>query len=104
MEDSQAQLGIGSVGLGTIESMKPYGAFIDIGGINGLFHVSQISHDRVADISIVLQPGHNLKVLATITRLKVVESFPGSCANGSYARLWKTVKPSLVLVQLAWDC
>jgi hypothetical protein len=62
--------------LGTVESMKPYGAFIDIDGINGLFHVSQISHDRVADISIVLQPGHNLKVLAIMTRLKVVKSIP----------------------------
>jgi polyribonucleotide nucleotidyltransferase len=63
MADSQAQLGIGSVVLGTVESLKPYGAFIDIGGINGLLHVSQISHDRVADISTVLQPGDTLKVL-----------------------------------------
>ena len=62
MADSQAQLGIGSVVLGTVESLKPYGAFIDIGGINGLLHVSQISHDRVADISTVLQPGDSLKV------------------------------------------
>jgi small subunit ribosomal protein S1 len=62
MADSQAQLGIGSVVLGTVESLKPYGAFIDIGGINGLLHVSQISHDRVADISTVLQPGDTLKV------------------------------------------
>ncbi|AQL07040.1 30S ribosomal protein S1 [Zea mays] len=63
MADSQAQLGIGSVVLGTVESLKPYGAFIDIGGINGLLHVSQISHDRVADISTVLQPGDTLKVM-----------------------------------------
>ncbi|KAK1294025.1 hypothetical protein QJS10_CPA16g01711 [Acorus calamus] len=48
MADSQAQLGIGSVVLGTVQSLKPYGAFIDIGGINGLLHVSQISHDRVS--------------------------------------------------------
>jgi small subunit ribosomal protein S1 len=63
MADSQAQLGIGSVVLGTVESLKPYGAFIDIGGINGLLHVSQTSHGRVADISTVLQPGDTLKVL-----------------------------------------
>ncbi|KAJ1699220.1 hypothetical protein LUZ63_007732 [Rhynchospora breviuscula] len=63
MADSQAQLGIGSVVLGTVESIKPYGAFIDIGGINGLLHVSQISHDRVADVSTVLQPGDTLKVM-----------------------------------------
>ncbi|PIA60909.1 hypothetical protein AQUCO_00300434v1 [Aquilegia coerulea] len=63
MADSQAQLGIGSVVTGTVESLKPYGAFIDIGGINGLLHVSQISHDRVADIATVLQPGDTLKVM-----------------------------------------
>ncbi|KAF3597611.1 hypothetical protein DY000_02025812 [Brassica cretica] len=61
--DSQAQLGIGSVVLGVVQSLKPYGAFIDIGGINGLLHVSQISHDRVSDIATVLQPGDTLKVM-----------------------------------------
>ncbi|XP_068663144.1 small ribosomal subunit protein bS1c [Aristolochia californica] len=61
--DSQAQLGIGSVVTGTVQSLKPYGAFIDIGGINGLLHVSQISHDRVSDIGTVLQPGDTLKVM-----------------------------------------
>ncbi|KAJ0092759.1 hypothetical protein Patl1_24810 [Pistacia atlantica] len=63
MADSQAQLGIGSVVIGTVESLKPYGAFIDIGGINGLLHVSQISHDRVSDLATVLQPGDTLKVM-----------------------------------------
>lgn len=63
MADSQAQLGIGSVVTGTVQSLKPYGAFIDIGGMNGLLHVSQISHDRVSDIETVLQPGDALKVM-----------------------------------------
>ncbi|KAF5738788.1 30S ribosomal protein S1 chloroplastic [Tripterygium wilfordii] len=63
MADSQAQLGIGSVVIGTVQSLKQYGAFIDIGGINGLLHVSQISHDRVTDIATVLQPGDTLKVM-----------------------------------------
>lgn len=61
--DSQAQLGIGSVVIGTVQSLKPYGAFIDIGGVNGLLHVSQISHDRISDIATVLQPGDTLKVV-----------------------------------------
>ncbi|XP_057431186.1 30S ribosomal protein S1, chloroplastic [Lotus japonicus] len=61
--DSQGQLGIGSVVTGSVQSLKPYGAFIDIGGISGLLHVSQISHDRITDISTVLQPGDILKVM-----------------------------------------
>lgn len=59
----QGQLGIGSVVTGTVQSLKPYGAFVDIGGISGLLHVSQISHDRISDIATVLQPGDTLKVM-----------------------------------------
>lgn len=59
---AQGQLGIGSVVTGIVQSLKPYGAFVDIGGISGLLHVSQISHDRVSDIETVLQPGDSLKV------------------------------------------
>lgn len=71
MADNQAQLGIGSVVVGTVQSLKPYGAFIDIGGINGLLHVSQISHDRVSDISTVLQPGDSLKVFVFVFFLRI---------------------------------
>ncbi|KAH7678567.1 Ribosomal protein S1 protein [Dioscorea alata] len=60
---SQVQYGIGSVVTGTIQNVKPYGAFVDIGGISGLLHVSQISHDHISDISKVLQPGDTLKVM-----------------------------------------
>ena len=66
---NQAQLGIGSVVTGSVQSLKPYGAFIDIGGINGLLHVSQISHDRVTDISTVLQPGDILKVKTIVSNV-----------------------------------
>ncbi|KAK7332645.1 hypothetical protein VNO80_29400 [Phaseolus coccineus] len=61
--ESQGQLGIGSVVVGSVQSIKPYGAFVDIGGISGLLHVSQISHDRITDIATVLQPGDILKVM-----------------------------------------
>uniref|UniRef100_A0A6N2MPZ7 S1 motif domain-containing protein n=1 Tax=Salix viminalis TaxID=40686 RepID=A0A6N2MPZ7_SALVM len=40
MADSQAQLGMGPMITGIVQSLKPYGTFIDIGGINGLLHVS----------------------------------------------------------------
>ncbi|KAL8100457.1 hypothetical protein AgCh_032644 [Apium graveolens] len=61
--DSQTQLEIGSVVTGSVQSLKPYGAMIDIGGISGLLHVSQISHNLVSDLAIVLQPGDILKVM-----------------------------------------
>ncbi|KAE8714245.1 30S ribosomal protein S1 [Hibiscus syriacus] len=43
MANSQAQLGIGSVVLGAVHRLKPYGAFIDIGGINGLLHITSVN-------------------------------------------------------------
>lgn len=60
--DSQSHLEIGSVVTGSVQSLKPYGAFIDIGGISGLLHVSQISQDLVSDLATVFQPGDVLKV------------------------------------------
>ncbi|KAF8392733.1 hypothetical protein HHK36_023082 [Tetracentron sinense] len=63
MANSQAQLEVGSVVTGTVESLKPFGAFVNIGRINGLLHISQISYDRVSDIATVLQPGDKLKVM-----------------------------------------
>ena len=35
---------------GSVISVKPYGAFVDIGGASGLLHISQISHDRFANV------------------------------------------------------
>ncbi|MQL79128.1 hypothetical protein Taro_011564 [Colocasia esculenta] len=60
---SQAQFGIGSVVTGTVQRLKPYGALVDVGGVTGLLHISQISHNLVPDVSTVLQPGDILKVM-----------------------------------------
>ncbi|XP_023006591.1 30S ribosomal protein S1, chloroplastic-like isoform X2 [Cucurbita maxima] len=60
---SQSELRIGSVVTGIVQILKPYGAFIDIGGVNGLLHVSQISQNHISDIAAVLQPGDMLKVM-----------------------------------------
>lgn len=59
---TQLGVGIGSVVVGTVQSVKPYGAFVDIGGTSGLLHISQISHDRITTVENVLQPGDKLKV------------------------------------------
>lgn len=48
--------------LGTVQSVQDYGAFVDIGGINGLLHISQISHERIDAVENVLTVGDQLKV------------------------------------------
>jgi small subunit ribosomal protein S1 len=63
LAESQTMFGIGSVVEGIVQTVKPYGAFIDIGGVSGLLHISQISHDRLTTVETVLSPGDKLKVL-----------------------------------------
>ncbi|MFC1841427.1 S1 RNA-binding domain-containing protein, partial [Thermodesulfobacteriota bacterium] len=47
---------------GTITSIKKFGAFIDIGGIEGLIPVSEISWGRVEDIETVMSVGQKVDV------------------------------------------
>jgi len=45
----------------TIVSLQPYGAFADIGGVDGLIHVSDISHDRIKHPQEVLKVGDEVQ-------------------------------------------
>jgi small subunit ribosomal protein S1 len=57
-----AMLVPGAVVEGTVESIMPYGAFINIGnGISGLVHISQISQKRIASVHEVLKEGQHVK-------------------------------------------
>jgi len=47
---------------GIVSSLRAYGAFVDIGGIEGLLHVSEIAYDRVTDPKDVLEVGQQIKV------------------------------------------
>jgi small subunit ribosomal protein S1 len=47
---------------GTVRSLVPYGAFVDLGGIDGLLHVSDIAHSRVSKPGDVLAAGQELQV------------------------------------------
>ena len=55
----------GAVVRGTVRSLMDYGAFIDVGGVDGLLHVGEISWSRVTDPSTELSVGDvlDLKVL-----------------------------------------
>jgi small subunit ribosomal protein S1 len=47
---------------GTVRSLVPYGAFVDIGGVDGLLHVSDIAHTRISKPEDVLTVGQELQV------------------------------------------
>jgi small subunit ribosomal protein S1 len=52
----------GSVVTGVVKNLTDYGAFIDLGGIDGLLHVSDISYGRIKHPSEVLQVGDEITV------------------------------------------
>ncbi len=47
---------------GRIARLEPFGAFVDLGGIDGLIHVSELSHARVAHPREVVSQGDQVKV------------------------------------------
>jgi small subunit ribosomal protein S1 len=47
---------------GTVRTLMPYGAFVDLGGIDGLLHISDIAHSRVAKPEDVLSVGQELQL------------------------------------------
>ena len=53
----------GTVMEGTIEQIKPYGAFVSLGnGISGLVHISQICQKRISSPNEVVKEGQKVKV------------------------------------------
>lgn len=58
----RAQLAVGSILHGRITSLKDYGAFVDLGGLEGMLHVSQIGFARVTRPQDVLSVGQEVEV------------------------------------------
>lgn len=52
----------GAIVTGVVKNLTEYGAFIDLGGIDGLLHVTDISYGRVTHPSEVLQAGGEITV------------------------------------------
>jgi small subunit ribosomal protein S1 len=52
----------GDIITGTVRSLMPYGAFLDLGGLDGLLHVSDIAWTRISKPEDVLSVGQKLEV------------------------------------------
>jgi len=52
----------GSIVEGTVKSLTDYGAFIDLGGMDGLLHITDIAWGRIAHASEKLSVGDRIKV------------------------------------------
>jgi ribosomal protein S1 len=61
--ETKATLAPGQVRHGIVRRLTNYGAFIDLGGIDGLLHISEMSWTRINDPKEVLREGQELDVL-----------------------------------------
>lgn len=61
-EEALQNLEVGSVVPGVVKRLTSFGAFVDVGGVEGLLHVSEMSWGRVKHPSEVVQEGQEIKV------------------------------------------
>lgn len=61
-EETLAQLEVGSVCEGRVTRLTNFGAFIDLGGIEGLLHISEFSWARVESPSDMLSIGQTVEI------------------------------------------
>src|SRR5690625_159177 len=53
---------VGQVLDGTVQRITDFGAFVDIGGVDGLVHISELAHTHVDKVTDVINEGDEIKV------------------------------------------
>jgi ribosomal protein S1 len=56
------RLKVGDVVRGKVSGLTSYGAFVNLGGADGLIHISELSWDRIGSVADVLQVGQEVRV------------------------------------------
>jgi len=87
-EAALSEIQDGDVLNGTVQRIASFGAFVDIGGVDGLVHISQISHGHIESVSDVLKEGDEIQVKAlSVDRdaervsLSIKDTLPGPWEN-----------------------
>jgi small subunit ribosomal protein S1 len=78
---------------GTISRIMPYGLFVDLGGFEGLVHISEVSWERSQDLSKAFEPGQKMDclVLGIERREPLRQSKISLSIKQIYANPWTTV-------------
>jgi small subunit ribosomal protein S1 len=69
-QETRAHLAVGAVVTGRVAAVKDYGAFVDLGGLEGMLHVSEFGFGRVERASDALAVGQEV----TVQILKIEKS------------------------------
>ena len=62
-EEMWKTIAVGQNHFGVVKTIKEYGAFVDLGGVDGLLHVGEISWSRINHPSDVLKEGQQIEVV-----------------------------------------
>ncbi|MGM7635401.1 30S ribosomal protein S1 [Bacillus sp. Hm123] len=83
-----SEIQAGDVLDGKVQRLTEFGAFVDIGGVDGLVHISQLSHEHVDKPSDVIKEGQEVQVkVLSVDRdserisLSIKETLPGPWTN-----------------------
>ena len=57
-----SEIEVGKKYLGTVKSLTSYGAFVDIGGVDGMVHISELSWGHIRTPGEVVKPGDQIEV------------------------------------------
>lgn len=99
-----SELKVGDVRTGVVKNLTDFGAFIDLGGADGLLHISEMSWGRIENPKKLFKPGQEVKVLVkeiNDERIALTRKFPeenpwkdaetkyavGSIVQGKVARM-----------------
>lgn len=87
-QDLLSAIQAGQVIEGNVQRITDFGAFVDIGGVDGLVHISQLSHEHVEKPSDVVEEGQKVQVkVLSVDRdnerisLSIKETLPGPWAD-----------------------
>lgn len=69
-DETLATLAEGQVRTGVVRRITDYGAFVDIGGVDGLLHISEMSWTRIKHPNDVLKVGDEIQVMVLKTNLE----------------------------------
>ena len=98
-EERLANLEAGQVIEGKVARITDFGAFIDLGGIDGLVHISELAHEHVDHVSDVIKEGETLKVkiLSVDLETERISLSVKAILPGPWANIDEKIKPGDVV-------
>ena len=88
--ETLSRLAVGEPATGVVKNLTTYGAFVDLGGIDGLIKLTELSYGRVGNPSDVLQPGQ--EVTAKVLRIDPVRERVALSLKAMRPDPWLTVE------------